>query len=78
MADTVAAIGLVFLFKSVVPTVVLTELGVRESLALWLLGGLGLWVPGVLAATTALFILNLLLPGLGGVAVLWGKPRPTA
>jgi hypothetical protein len=76
--DILAGIGLVFLFKSVVPTVVLTELGVRESLALWLLGGLGLWVPGVLAATSALFVLNILLPGFAGVAVLWGRPRPAA
>lgn len=70
-------VAFVYLLKSVVPGIALAELGVREAIAVWVFGLMGVAAAPVLAATLALFVFNLLLPaGIGlvpGLRWLWAK-----
>jgi len=62
-----AMIWLVFLIKSVIPTIALSELGVRESTAIFIMG---IWaVPAALAfgSTFVLYLINIVLPTLVGL-----------
>jgi hypothetical protein len=68
-------IGLVYLLMTIIPTIALTELGVRGSVSLYVfalfLTPLGLWTEtiglGVASATTSLWLINLAFPALLGV-----------
>lgn len=68
-------IGLVYILMTIIPTVALTELGVRGSVSLYVfalfLTPLGLWTDrvglGVASATTSLWLINLAFPALLGV-----------
>jgi len=62
-----ALIGLCFLIKSLLPSIALTELGVRESVALWLMGGFSVAAFTVVGSTFILYICNLILPSLLGL-----------
>lgn len=74
-AELVVFTGLLFFLKSMVPSFTLAELGVRESVALWV-GSFLLLPPGVvLSVSLGLFCFNLLLPSLLGSVLLWRKPR---
>jgi hypothetical protein len=66
-----ALASLVFAVKSCIPSVSLAELGIRESVALTLMGAFG--VPALTAAGSALmlYVLNLALPALLGAALIW-------
>ncbi len=72
-------VGLVYLLMTIIPTVALTELGVRGSVSLVLfslyLEPLGLWSEntgiGVASAATILWLMNLALPALIGVIFVY-------
>lgn len=72
-------IGMVYLLMSIIPTIALTELGVRGSVSLFVfalyLEPLGIWNStfslGVASATTSLWLINLALPALLGVLFLY-------
>jgi hypothetical protein len=72
--DGVIITSLIFFVLSIVPTVTLTEIGVRGSAAVWLFG---IWYSpssglpdsmliGILSATTLLWIINLAIPAVIG------------
>lgn len=74
-ANAMMLIGLVYLLMTFIPTIALTELGVRGSVSLYIfslfLTPLGLWSEraglGVASATTLLWLINLAFPALLGV-----------
>lgn len=63
-------IPVVYLVSTLVPTVLLTELGVRGSAAVAFFGPLGADEAAVLLATTVLWLLNLVLPAAVGSVLL--------
>ncbi|MGC6490532.1 MAG: lysylphosphatidylglycerol synthase domain-containing protein [Flavobacteriales bacterium] len=58
--------ALTFLSLSIIPTIALTEIGVRGSVSLYFFGFLTTNTSGVLTATFALWIINLVIPALVG------------
>jgi hypothetical protein len=73
--EALALCSLVLLFKSLLPAMALAELGLRESVALLVMGSQGWAAPAVVAATFALYLINLVLPALLGWASLLGARR---
>lgn len=70
LADALLAVPIVYLVSTLVPTVMLTELGVRGTAAVALLAPLGGDEAGVLLATTLLWLINIVLPALVGSMIL--------
>ena len=68
--DTLLAVPVIFLVSTLLPTVLLTELGVRASLSVALLVPLGGDEAMVLLASTLLWAINLVLPAVAGSVVL--------
>ncbi len=72
-------VGLVYLLMTIIPTVALTELGVRGSVSLFVfalyLEPLGLWSEdtgiGVASSATILWLMNLALPALFGLIFVY-------
>jgi hypothetical protein len=60
-------IALTYLAMSIVPSIALTELGVRGALAAWVFQPVTEQVSGVLLATSALWVINLVIPALIGL-----------
>lgn len=67
-----ALASITLLLKSLAPSVTLAELGVRESVALAVMSLADMPAPVIVAATFALFLINLILPALGGLLVIGG------
>ena len=72
MTDAMLAIPVVYLLSTLVPTVMLTELGIRGTAAVALLAPLGGEEIAVLIATTVLWSVNVVLPALAGSLILLG------
>lgn len=68
-------VGLVFWVKSLIPGLTLSELGIRESVALAIMVPYGVPATPVLAASLLLFSLNLLMPAIWGLGLLY-RVRP--
>jgi hypothetical protein len=68
-----ALTAVIFLLKSLVPAIALSELGVRESLALFFFGLVGLPAAAAFNATLLLYLLNRLVPALAGLPLLWRR-----
>ena len=66
----VAGVAVVYLVKSAVPQLTLGDLGVREGVAVFVLGGAGVAPAEALNAALAVFVVNLVLPALAGVPLL--------
>lgn len=60
-------VWMIFLIKSIIPSITLTELGIRESVALAVMGAFG--VPAYIAfsSTFILYVINIILPSLLGL-----------
>lgn len=68
--DAFASIAVIYLFMAVIPGFAITEFTVRGSVALFLLAPLTANATGVLAASAALWLVNLVVPALiGGAAI---------
>ncbi|MEL6133845.1 MAG: lysylphosphatidylglycerol synthase transmembrane domain-containing protein, partial [Bacteroidota bacterium] len=63
-------IALVFLIKSLAPIASIAELGIREAVALTIMGYWAVAPSTILAATLALYVINLVLPSTAGLYVL--------
>jgi uncharacterized membrane protein YbhN (UPF0104 family) len=63
--------SLVFLSISIVPTIALTEIGVRGSMAIYFFGLLSTNHIGILTATFALWFTNLVLPAILGTILVY-------
>ena len=74
LKDTLLLIPLIYLALAVVPTIALTELGVRGSVAIYIIGNFlslhgsmpGQWDTTVLSAATLIWIINLAFPAIVG------------
>lgn len=77
--SAILLIGLVYLMMTIIPTIALTELGVRGSVSLFIftlyLGPVGLFTEeaglGVVSATSVLWLINLAVPALLGVIFVY-------
>jgi len=69
----IALVSITLLIKSLAPSIALAELGVRESVALAVMGLAQVSAPVIVAATFALFLINLILPALAGLLVISGR-----
>jgi uncharacterized membrane protein YbhN (UPF0104 family) len=67
------AVPLIYVVATLVPTMVLSELGVRGSTAVAILSPWGLEEPGILMACFALWIINIVLPAAIGALLLVGR-----
>jgi hypothetical protein len=77
LAVVVAAITVIYLVSTLIPTMLLTELGVRGSVAVGILAPLGGDAALVLLATFSVWAINLVLPALAGSVILLFSPiRP--
>ncbi len=71
--DAMMVIGLIYLLMSVIPTIALSEIGVRGSVSLYVFGlFFGITLPGmmngqIVAASSALWFLNIAFPALSGL-----------
>lgn len=63
-------ISLVFLFKSLVPFIGFSELGIRESIAVFLMGLFGIASSTAFNATLSLYLVNMIIPTLIGAILL--------
>lgn len=73
------AVPVIFLISTLVPTAVLTELGVRGSVAVAVLAPLKVGALPVLSATFTLWLANLALPAIvGGVMLVMARRGPRA
>lgn len=60
-------VGLIFLIKSIIPAVSLTELGIRESVAIAVTGVFAIPAMTAFASTFLLYLFNIILPALVGL-----------
>lgn len=60
-------VGIIFLAKFLIPSVTLMDLGIREGIAVFVFGEMGLPEAAALNASLLLFTINLLLPALAGI-----------
>ena len=68
--------SLFFWIMAVVPSIALAEIGVRGGVALFLFAPYSADRIGILAATLALWLLNLAIPSLTGALLLLRRPKP--
>lgn len=74
--ETMFAVPLVYLIATLIPSVMLTELGVRGSVAMAVLAPLGAHDATVLLATTCLWTINVAVPAcLGSLILLFARIR---
>lgn len=66
-----AGVALTFFAKSAVPQVTLGDLGVRESAAVFFLGAFDVPAAAALDASLCVFVINLVVPALAGLPLLW-------
>lgn len=62
-------VALMFLIKSVIPGVAIAELGIRSSIALWVLGQANLSPGAILFITGLIYLINQVLPAIAGWAI---------
>lgn len=68
--DALLSVPVIFLVSTIFPTVLLTELGVRGSVALAVLGPVGAAEATILLATFSIWLINLMLPAIAGSIIL--------
>lgn len=68
--NAIIGISQVYLCMSIIPTFALTEIGVRGSVAVWVLGIFSSSISGIVAASLTLWIINLAIPALIGTYFL--------
>ena len=69
--DAIILIISMLFVVSVIPTIAITEIGVRGSVALFLFGLVSANAVGILSATFVLWVINLLIPSLIGVIFIF-------
>ncbi len=74
ISETFVRINLIYLFSTLIPTLALAELGLRESLSLLFLEDMGLSDLEIFSSAFLLWVINLMLPALYGHFSLLRKP----
>jgi len=62
-----ALIGLIFLIKSILPSLAFSELGIRESTALFVTGLFGISAITAFGSAFVLYLINIITPSLLGL-----------
>lgn len=57
----------VFFVKSIIPSISVTELGIRETVAINIMGGFGVMAATAFTSTFVLYVFNIILPAILGV-----------
>ena len=70
--NLLAVIPLIFLLKSIIPSLGLTEIGVRESVAIQVMEVFAIGSVVAVFSTALLYVINVLLPTLLGAGLLFG------
>ncbi len=65
-------INVIYLVMAVLPTIAIAEIGLRGSVSMHFLGLLSTNAAGILAATVAIWLINLVLPAVMGALLLLG------
>ena len=72
LATAIGCVTLVFLGKTLIPAFnFLSDLGVREFTSIYVFGMFGVAPAAIVVVTLSLWIINLLLPSLVGIAAFW-------
>ncbi|MBP9152375.1 MAG: flippase-like domain-containing protein [Flavobacteriales bacterium] len=71
LAKAMMMISMTYLVMTAVPTIAITELGVRGSIAVYFLGMLSANASGIFTASAMLWLINLALPALIGVVFIF-------
>lgn len=74
-ASTLVAVPIIYLATTLVPTMLLSELGVRGSAAVALLAPAGMSEPGILVACLTMWLMNVVAPAVIGVVLLWAERK---
>ena len=69
--DAILLTMIMLFVVSVIPTIAITEIGVRGSVALFLFGLVSANTVGILSATFVMWVINLLLPALIGTIFIF-------
>ncbi len=69
--DAMILITTMLLVISIIPTIAITEIGIRGSIALFLFGLVSVNAIGILSATFVMWVINLLLPALIGTIFIF-------
>jgi hypothetical protein len=64
--DAVFAVMLVFFFITITPTITIAEIGVRGSVAIFIIGFFSSNSLGILSSTCTLWFINLIIPAIIG------------
>lgn len=73
VAFAFAMTSTVLLLKSIVPSIALSELGIRESVALAIMGSFGVATLTAFSSTFVLYLVNIILPALMGLRFVMKK-----
>lgn len=65
-------VSVIYLVMAMVPTIAIAELGLRGQVSIYFLGLLSMNTAGIIAATVALWLVNLILPAVIGAVLLLG------
>ena len=66
-----AMIWLIFLLKSLIPFIALTELGIRESIAMLIMAPFGVTAFEAFSSTFVLYLINVIIPALVGLIFVY-------
>ncbi len=72
--SAIAGIGTIMLVKTVIPPVTIGELGIREGASVYVLGHAGILAATAFNASLLLFAINVFLPSVAGLAVVFRTP----
>jgi hypothetical protein len=65
-------IAIIYLIKTIIPSLnIVGDLGLREVTALFYFQQFGAWQEKVVAASLLLWCINLLIPTIGGLFLIW-------
>ena len=70
LADAIMSVPAILLISTIIPTILLTELGVRGSVALAVLAPVGAAQATILLSTFTIWTVNLMLPAIAGSLIL--------
>ncbi len=70
MYHSLIAVGLIYLFLFIIPGFILSEIGVRGSLAIFFLGMYSTNYPAIFSASILLWIINLAIPAIWGTFIV--------
>lgn len=75
--NLMSSLSVYFLIMTVVPTIAITELGIRGGLSIWLIGLFSANKAGIVFATICIWFINLIIPAIIGTLLMLGNKKIT-